>query len=93
VESHTTVTIPFDDRVIFVSLLNCPNSPVGFPKLPKLSTRSPGFNSWSVAAGSASVGFLARFESGAAPGCDRGGWGALRSLDGLLDNLDAICAG
>jgi hypothetical protein len=23
VESHTTVTIPFDDRVIFVSLLNC----------------------------------------------------------------------
>jgi len=23
VESHTTVIIPFDDRVIFVSLLNC----------------------------------------------------------------------
>ncbi len=22
-ESHTTVIIPFDDRVIFVSLLNC----------------------------------------------------------------------
>jgi hypothetical protein len=23
VESHTTVIIPFDDRVIFVNLLNC----------------------------------------------------------------------
>jgi len=23
VESHTTVTIPFDDRVLFVRLLNC----------------------------------------------------------------------
>jgi hypothetical protein len=23
VKSHTTVTIPFDDRVIFVCLLNC----------------------------------------------------------------------
>jgi hypothetical protein len=23
-ESHATVTIPFDDRVIFVNLLNCP---------------------------------------------------------------------
>jgi hypothetical protein len=23
VESHTTITIPLDDRVIFVSLLNC----------------------------------------------------------------------
>jgi hypothetical protein len=23
VESHATVTIPFDDRVIFVNLLNC----------------------------------------------------------------------
>jgi hypothetical protein len=26
VESHTTVIIPFDDRVIFVSLLNCAQS-------------------------------------------------------------------
>jgi hypothetical protein len=40
-----------------------PNSPVGFPKLPKPSTRSPGIGPWSVAEGSASTGFLARSES------------------------------
>jgi hypothetical protein len=47
---------------------------------PKPSTRSAGFSSWSVAEGSASGGFLARSESGVAPGYDGGGWGALRSL-------------
>jgi hypothetical protein len=62
-----------------------PNSPVGFPKLPKPSTRSPGINSWPVAEGSESGGLLARSLSGIAPACDRGGWGALRSLGiGLL---------
>src|ERR1019366_4118810 len=62
-----------------------PNSPDGFPKLPKPSTRSPGVNSWLVAAGSESGGLLARSESGTAPACDRGGWGVLRSLGaGLL---------
>jgi hypothetical protein len=62
-----------------------PNSPVGFPKSPNPSTRSPGVNSWSLAEGSASDGFLARSESGVAPGYDRGGWGALCSLGiGLL---------
>ena len=35
--------------------------------------------------GSASGGFLARSESGIDPRCDKGGWGALRSLGiGLL---------
>src|ERR1700684_4382467 len=57
-----------------------PISPVGFPKFPKPSTRSPGSSSWLVARVSPSGGFLARSESGIAPGCDRGGWGALRSL-------------
>ena len=62
-----------------------PNAPVGFPKLPKPSTRSPGFNTWSVVAASASGGFLARSESGAAPAYARGGWGALRNFGiGLL---------
>ena len=62
-----------------------PNSPFGFPKLPKPSTRSPGFSSWSVAEGPASGGLLARSESAVAPGYDRGGWEALRSLGiGLL---------
>jgi hypothetical protein len=62
-----------------------PNSPVGFPKLPKSSTRSPGVSSWSVAEDSESGGLLARPESGVAPGRDCCGCGALRSLGiGLL---------
>ena len=85
VESRTTIIIPFDNRVLFASSLNVPNSPVGFPKVPKPSTRSPGVNSWPVAEGSGSSGLWARSESGIAPACDRGGWGALRSLSiGLL---------
>jgi hypothetical protein len=58
-----------------------PNSPVGFPKLAKPSTRSPGFSSESGARGWRSGGLLARSASAAAPACDRGGSGALRSLD------------
>ena len=54
--------------------------PVGVPKLPKPSTRSPGVDSRPVAGGSESGGLLARSESGVAPRCDRGGWGTLRSL-------------
>jgi len=62
-----------------------PNSPVGFPKLPKPSTRSPGVNSSPVAEGSESGGLLARSESGTAPAYDKGGWGELRSWGtGLL---------
>lgn len=57
-----------------------PNTPFGFPKSPKPSTRSPGISSWLVAGGSESGGLLARCESGIAPACDRGGSGALRSL-------------
>src|SRR6202035_681532 len=49
-------------------------------KLPKPSTRSPGFTSGPAAADSESAGLLARSESGVAPGYDRGGWGALGSL-------------
>jgi hypothetical protein len=73
-ESHTTVTIPF--LTTASSSLACstvPNSPVGFSNVPKPSTRSPRFSSWSVAEGSASGGFLARSDSGVAPGYDRGG--------------------
>src|SRR5579872_2062670 len=55
-----------------------PNSPVGFPKFPKPSTRSPGFTSGLVA-DSASDGFFARSASGVAPRYARGGCGALRS--------------
>src|SRR5579872_5294383 len=70
------------------SSLTCrtvPNSPVGIPKSPKPSTRSPGLKSRPGLEGSTSGGFLARSESGGAPRCDNGGWGALRSLGvGLL---------
>src|SRR5579872_1823618 len=51
-----------------------PISPVGFPKLPKASTRSPGLSSSLLADGSASGGFLARSTSGVAPWYDKGGW-------------------
>ena len=62
-----------------------PNSPVGIPKSPKPSTRSPGLKSRPALAGSTSAGFLARSESGGAPRCDNGGCAALRSLGvGLL---------
>src|SRR6202161_3713717 len=57
-----------------------PNSPFGFPKTPKPSTRSPGLSSGPVAEASESGGLLARSESGTAPAWDSGGWGALRSL-------------
>ena len=57
-----------------------PISPVGLPKFPKPSTRSPGFISWSVERGAPSGGRLARSESAVAPGCGKGGWGGLRSL-------------
>src|ERR1700690_22420 len=50
-----------------------PNSPVGFPKSPKPSTRSPGVNSWPLAEGSERGGLLARSESGIARACERGG--------------------
>jgi hypothetical protein len=57
-----------------------PNSPVGFPKLAKPSTRSPGFSSDSGAEGWTSGGLSARSASAGAPTCDRGGCGALRSF-------------
>jgi len=72
-ESHPAVIIPFDYRIIFVRLLNRAQSPVGFPKSPKPSTRSPGFSSTLLAEGLASRGFLARSASGVAPEYDSGG--------------------
>jgi hypothetical protein len=34
-ESHTTVTIPFNERVVFVSLLNCAEFSGGFSEVAK----------------------------------------------------------
>src|ERR1700683_3625383 len=68
-----------------LACVTVPNSPVGFPKFPKPSTRSPGISSSPVGGASESGGLLARSESGIAPVYDSGGWGALRSLGiGLL---------
>jgi hypothetical protein len=67
------VTIPFDDRVIFVRLLHRAEFSSRLPELPKPSTRSPGLSSSSVAEGSESGGFLARSDSCVAPGYDKGG--------------------
>jgi hypothetical protein len=71
-----TGAIPLDDRIFFVSLLNGAEFPGRPSKLPKPSTRSPGFSSWSVADGSESAGLLARSESAVA----RGGTGAVGEL-------------
>ena len=79
-ESHTTVIIPFKIASSSLACSTVPNSPFVFPKLPKLSTRSPGLSSGLVAEASESGGLLARSESGIAPACDSGGWGALGSL-------------
>ena len=58
-----------------------PNSPVGFPKSAKPITRSPGFSSASGAEGWTSAGLLAQSRAAAAPACDEGSCGALRSFD------------
>jgi hypothetical protein len=75
------VVIPLDDCLIIVGSLHCAVLSSRGSEFPKPSTRSPGVNSWSVAQGWASDSLLARSASGVAPGCDKGGWGALRSLD------------
>ena len=73
VESHTTVIIPFDDRVIFVDLLDRAE----FSS--RLSEVTQALDAISRDQ------FLARSESGVDPGCDRGGWEAVRSFGiGLL---------
>jgi hypothetical protein len=55
--SLTTVIIPFDDRVIFVRLLNRAELSSRLPKLPRPSTRSPGLSSGPVVEDSESGGF------------------------------------
>jgi hypothetical protein len=71
-DSHTTVVIPLDHCIVFVRSLNCADLPVGFPKLPKPSTRSPRFSPSPVADGLTIGGLLARSTSDVAPGCERG---------------------
>ena len=79
--SHTTSIFPSDDRVIFVSLLNCTEFSTRLSEVAQTLDAISGIRSWSFAGGSARRGFLARSESAAAPGYDSGGCGALRSLE------------
>ena len=79
-DPHTTVIIPLDDRVIFVSLLNCAEFSSRLSEVAQTLDAISGNQFLASAAGSESGGLLARSESGIAPACDKGGWGALRSL-------------
>jgi hypothetical protein len=85
VESHATVVIPPDDRVIFVSSLNWAEFSSPLSEVAQTFDAISGSQLLAGSRGSESGGLLARSESGIAPACDRGGWGALRSLGiGLL---------
>jgi hypothetical protein len=85
VESYATVIIPFDNRVLFVRLLHCAEFSSRLSEVPQPLDTISGIQFLVSGRGSASGGFWARSASGVAPGYDRGGWGALRSLGiGLL---------
>jgi hypothetical protein len=85
VDHHTTVIIPLDDRIIFVSLLNCAEFSSGFSKIAQTLDPISGSQLLAGGGGLGERCLLARSESGIAPACDNGGWGALRSLGaGLL---------
>ena len=79
-ESHTTVIIPFNDRVIFVSLLNCPEFSSRLSEVAQTFDAISGIQFLVGGRGLGERRFLARSESGVAPGYDRGGWEALCSL-------------
>jgi hypothetical protein len=85
VNSHSTVIIPFDDRVIFVGSLNRAEFS---SRLSEVAQTFDTISGSQLLAGGRGLGErwpLARSVSGIAPGCDSGGWGVLRSLGiGLL---------
>ena len=67
-ESHTTVIIPFNDSVVFVSLFNCAEFS---SQLSEVSQTLDAISGIQFLTGGRSLGerwFLARSESGVAPG-------------------------
>ena len=80
VESHATVIIPFDDRVLFVRLLNCAEFPRRLSEVTQTLDAISGIQFLVGGEGSTSGGFLARSESGVAPGYDSGGLGVLYAV-------------
>jgi hypothetical protein len=71
--------IPFNERVVFVSLLNCAEFSSRFSEVAKALDTISGIEFLAGSGGSERGGFLARSASGVAPGYDKGGCGALGS--------------
>ena len=70
-QSHTTVIIPFKERVVFVSLLNCGEFSSRFSEVARALDTISGIE---FLAGSGGLGggiSLARSASGVAPGYER----------------------
>jgi hypothetical protein len=80
VKSRATVAIPLHDRVLFVSSLNCAEFSRWLSEVAQTFDPISGSQLLAGGRGSESGGLLARFESGIAPACESGGWGALRSF-------------
>jgi hypothetical protein len=78
-QSHTTVIIPFKERVVFVSLLNCGEFSSRFSEVARALDTISGIEFLAGSGGLGGGGFLARSASGVAPGYDKGGCGALGS--------------
>jgi hypothetical protein len=70
VESYTTVTIPYNDRVVFVGLRNCAEFSSRIPEVAQTHDAISGIQ-FLVPEGSERGGFLARSEAGVAPGYNR----------------------
>jgi hypothetical protein len=82
---HTTVIIPFDNRIILVRPLDCTDLPGRYSEVAQTLDPISGTQFLAYAGRLCERRPLARSESGVAPRCDRGGWGALRSVGvGLL---------
>jgi hypothetical protein len=80
VDSRTAVIVPFDNRVVFVCLLNCAEFPCRLSEVAQTLDAISGIELLVSGGGVASEGFLARSESGGDPGYARGGWGVLLSF-------------
>jgi hypothetical protein len=72
VESRTTVIIPLDDRIFFVSSLNRADFSSRLSEVSQTLDPISGFQFLVGGTGFAERRLLARSESGIAPGCDRG---------------------
>src|ERR1700723_3199715 len=78
-ESHTPVMIPLNERVVFVSLLDCAEFSSRFSEVAKAPDTISG-NEFLASSGGLGEGWLlGRSSSGIAPGYDKGGCGALGS--------------